>query len=62
IQIETQLAEIGRVSLSFNYRISREMDNGLVAVGSTKHACVDHSGHVTRIPQILADALKAASA
>jgi acyl-CoA thioester hydrolase len=62
VQIETQLAEIGRVSLSFNYRISREMDNGLVAVGSTKHACVDHSGHVTRIPQILADALKAASA
>jgi acyl-CoA thioester hydrolase len=61
IQIETELAEMGRASLSFNYRISRETDTGLLATGSTKHACIDQSGHVTRIPKILEDAVKAVS-
>ena len=61
VQIETELAEMGRVSLSFSYRISRETDTCLLATGSTKHACIDHAGHVTRIPKILEDALKAAS-
>lgn len=61
IQIETELAELGRASLSFSYRISREVDGYLLATGSTKHACIDHAGHVTRIPKILEDALKALS-
>jgi acyl-CoA thioester hydrolase len=61
IQIETELAELGRASLSFSYRISREMDRCLLATGSTKHACIGHAGHVTRIPKILEDALKALS-
>jgi acyl-CoA thioester hydrolase len=61
IQIETELAELGRASLSFSYRISREMDGCLLATGSTKHACIDHAGHVTRLPKILQDALKALS-
>ncbi len=60
IQIETELAAMGRASLSFNYRISREPDTCLLATGSTKHACIDHAGHVTRIPKIFEDALKAA--
>src|SRR6266404_1066598 len=56
VQIESELAEMGRVSLSFSYRISRETDTCLLATGSTKHACIDHAGHVTRIPKILEDA------
>ena len=61
IQIETELVELGRASLSFNYRITRQADDSSLATGSTKHACTDHSGRVRRIPKILLDAVKAAS-
>ena len=60
MQIETELAELGRASLTFSYRIRRESDNTLLATGSTKHACIDHAGRVARMPKILEDALAAA--
>ena len=60
IQIETKLVELGRASLSFDYRIVREADNCFLASGSTKHACLDRSGRVTRMPKSLEDALNAA--
>jgi acyl-CoA thioester hydrolase len=59
IRIETDLAELGRASLSFVYRISRESNNDLLATGRTKHACIDQAGKVTRIPAILLDAFTA---
>ena len=59
IEIETELAELGRASLSFVYRISRESNNDLLATGRTKHACIDQAGKVTRIPAILLDAFTA---
>ena len=61
IQIETELMELGRASLTFTYRISRESDKCLLATGSTKHACLDHDGHITRIPKILQEAVSAAT-
>ena len=61
VQIETELVELGRASLSFKYVISRESDPCTLATGSTKHACVDSSGRVRRIPKILLDTVKAAS-
>lgn len=61
IEIATELTELGRASLSFVYRISRESNNDLLATGSTKHACIDHAGKVARIPASLLDALKAAA-
>jgi acyl-CoA thioester hydrolase len=59
--IKTELVELGRASLSFDYQISHEADNSLLATGSTKHACIDASGRVARIPRILTDAINAAS-
>ena len=41
-----------------NHPRNRSMD--ILATGSTKHACIDHAGKVTRIPTMLLDALKAA--
>jgi len=61
IQIETELTNIGRASLIFNYRITREVDCVLIATGSTKHACVDRNGRPSRLPTTLTEALKAAS-
>ena len=61
VRIETELAELGRASLSFHYRIARENHPALLATGSSKHACLNQSGKVTRIPTILLDAVKAAA-
>ena len=60
VEIETELSAIGRASLSFSYRITRAAANDLVARGATKHACVDRSGKISRIPNMLFDALQAA--
>lgn len=59
IQIETELSQLGRASLSFEYRISREADRSLLAAGSTRHACIDYGGRVKRIPPIFQDAIAA---
>jgi acyl-CoA thioester hydrolase len=61
VRIETELVELGRASFSFDYQISREADGCILATGSTKHACIDGSGKVARIPRILMDAIDAAS-
>jgi acyl-CoA thioester hydrolase len=61
VRIETELVKLGRASLSFHYQISREADHCILATGSTKHACVDHSGRIARIPKLLTDAIDAAS-
>ena len=57
IKIETELAVVGRATLTFNYRISRETDDALLATGSTRHACIDHAGRVSRLPKGLENAL-----
>lgn len=59
IEIATELSDLRRASLSFQYLISREKDHALLASGTTRHACIDHRGQLTRIPKILADALAA---
>lgn len=62
ITIETALAELGRARLTFNYRITRESDNALLAAGSTRHACVSRTGRPIRMPKALLEALAAANA
>ena len=60
VRIETELTEVGRAALSFSYRILRETDDCILATGMTRHASIDNSGRVTRIPKILLDAIKGA--
>jgi acyl-CoA thioester hydrolase len=59
IRIQTELTQLGRAGLSFQYRIMREADGCLLATGATRHASVDKSGRITRIPQALIDAISA---
>lgn len=59
VQIETALAELGRATLKFIYRITRESDGALLARGETEHACIDGSGRIIRIPKSLTDVLAA---
>jgi acyl-CoA thioester hydrolase len=53
ITIATRLSSLGRATLSFDYTISRKDDSASLASGSTKHACVDREGRITRIPSNL---------
>jgi acyl-CoA thioester hydrolase len=57
ITIATQLTSVGRATLNFDYTISREADSASLASGSTRHACVDADGRITRIPMNLAQRL-----
>lgn len=58
VRIETELITLGRATFTFNYRISRENDDTLLATGSTRHACIDRTGRVSRLPKVLENALK----
>ena len=60
IAIETTLTALSRVTLEFSYRISRKHDAQLLAEGTTRHACVDREGKVTKISTTLENTLKAA--
>jgi acyl-CoA thioester hydrolase len=57
IVIETRLSLVRRASVTFTYRIMREAQGTLLASGSTKHACVDDQGRITRIHNDLMQAL-----
>jgi acyl-CoA thioester hydrolase len=61
ITIATQVASVGRVKLSFDYEIAREGDSSLLALGSTKHACIDATGRIARIPSNLVQLLAGVS-
>jgi acyl-CoA thioester hydrolase len=50
ISIQTQLTAIRKASLNFSYTILKEIDNSLLAVGSTKHACIGADRRIARIP------------
>jgi acyl-CoA thioester hydrolase len=48
--VSTVIEEVGGASVRFGYRITRESDAALIAEGHTRHACVDNSGKVRRLP------------
>jgi len=60
IDIVTELAELGRASMTFRYRILRAADRLILAHGTTKHASIDGSGRIVRIPQNIFDAVRSA--
>ena len=54
--VETKLAELGRASLRFEYRVLRGDD--LLATGHTIHACVDKQGDIREFPTALSERLR----
>ncbi len=61
IIIESILVSVGRATLAFNYRILPQENDLPIATGWTRHACLDTTGRVCRIPQALQSALKKAT-
>jgi|WetSurMetagenome_2_1015567.scaffolds.fasta_scaffold858047_1 acyl-CoA thioester hydrolase len=56
IEVETRLAELGRASLRFDYRIVRGAD--VLALGHTIHACVSREGDIREFPEPLVEKLR----
>jgi len=50
LRIETALAEVGRASLRFEYRVVREGDGELLACGMTRHCFLDRTDRPVRPP------------
>lgn len=56
LTIHCSIQEFGRASLNFGYQVLGP-DGGLLAHGSTQHACVGPQGRPVRMPQWLKDLL-----
>jgi acyl-CoA thioester hydrolase len=56
VVVETSLTELRRASARFGYRLTRE--GHVLATGFTRHACVDLTGSLRRLPQELIDRLQ----
>jgi acyl-CoA thioester hydrolase len=54
--VDTTLAELGRASLRFEYKVLRGED--LLATGHTIHACVSKQGDIREFPDALSDRLR----
>lgn len=50
LEVETELVELKRVSLVFEYKVLRKDDNKPIVSGRTKLACVDNNLQLIRIP------------
>lgn len=58
LRIETEVAEVKRVSLKFLYRILRAADEKLLVSGHTVHACITFEGRPVRLPEEVAALLQ----
>ncbi|MBI3798264.1 MAG: acyl-CoA thioesterase [Deltaproteobacteria bacterium] len=50
LTVATVIEEVGGASIRFGYRITRESGAVLLAEGYTRHACVDNTGKIRRLP------------
>ena len=60
VRIETGVLDLKRASVRFGYRIRRDADGELLALGETEHCFLDRAGRPTRPPQRLAELLEKA--
>jgi acyl-CoA thioester hydrolase len=58
LAIETALAELGRASLRFEYRVVRKSGGELLACGMTRHCFLDPVGRPVRPPAFFAELLE----
>jgi acyl-CoA thioester hydrolase len=57
VVIETGVSHRARASVRFSYRILREEDGELLAVGGTEHCFLDRNDRPARAPETLAELL-----
>ena len=60
VAIETGVADLGKASVTFGYRVVRATDGTLLASGSTRHCFLGRDGRAGRPPEELRRLLEAA--
>ena len=59
LAVHTRVADVGRVTMRFEYEIRRESDGTLLAEGFTEHACLDRvTLRPTRLPPAVREAME----
>lgn len=57
--IRTQVSALRRASLTFEYELRRQSEEKILCTGKTVHACVGRDGKPVRIPERIAEMLRA---
>ncbi len=60
VAVETGVAELGRASVVFHYRVTRVADGARLAEGSTRHCFLGRDGRAVRAPEALRELLERA--
>ncbi|MBN1829081.1 MAG: acyl-CoA thioesterase [Deltaproteobacteria bacterium] len=58
IIVQTTIAFLRHASIKFDYRIWDEVKDRLIAEGYTRHAFIDESGKIARVPQNVKEYIK----
>ncbi|MDW8055388.1 MAG: YbgC/FadM family acyl-CoA thioesterase [Elusimicrobiota bacterium] len=58
LEIETEIFEVGKASLSLKYKVIRKEDKKHIVSGMTKLACVNNDLKPVRIPDVIYSNLK----
>ena len=56
---EARLDDFSRAKLCFSYRVLRDVDDVLLAEGSTQNVFTDTNGRIVRLPQLYYDRIDA---
>nr|HID59008.1 acyl-CoA thioesterase [Desulfobacterales bacterium] len=58
LYIDTELMELKKATILFNYRVSSDSEGtNILVTGYTRHACIDSSGKIVRLPKFLVNVL-----
>ena len=60
IALETGVADLGRASVAFGYRVLRAGEEGLIALGRTEHCFMGRDGRPVRPPPAIVEILERA--
>ena len=59
IRVKARLDDFSRAKLCFSYRVLRDVDDVLLAEGSTQNVFTDTNGRIIRLPQVYYDRIDA---
>ncbi len=57
VRIETTIHDLKKKTLTFGYKIFNDTTGQLLAQGTTKHVCTDHTGRLVRLPEAFVQCL-----
>jgi acyl-CoA thioester hydrolase len=59
VTVKTWLEELRSRKITFAYEVVKDSTGEVLAVGHTKHICIDKMGHVRSIPKEVREMLRA---